>query len=340
MSRISRPVLRLAALAAAAVWPALALAQDATAPKLSLPIQCEPGKSCFIQSYVDIDMGNEWRDFACGSATYDGHKGTDFRVLSSAAAANHVPVLASADGIVKGVRDGMEDVLIDELTKGMVADRECGNGMVLDHGNGWETQYCHMLNGSVKVKQGDNVKRGQHLGDVGNSGLAQFPHVHLEVRKDGKPVDPFSGRNQDNACSLEKKGDGGLWTEDAAKAFPYANGEVIGALFASRPIDSKVLEENHEAEPPKPGAPEMFFIARIANIKKDDHIKIALEGPTGFKFEKVFKPLNRNRALHLEGDVMRTGRGGPLPRGTYKGRADLIRAGAVISTREGMWEIK
>lgn len=314
------------------------MAQDATAPKLSLPIACDPGKTCFIQSYVDVDAGPEWRDFTCGSATYDGHKGTDFRVLSSAAAQKHVPVLAAADGTVKGRRDGMDDMLIDELTKGTVADRECGNGVVIDHGNGWETQYCHMLKGSVGVKAGDQVARGQQLGFVGNSGLAQFAHVHLEVRKDGKPVEPFTGKSQSEACALDRAGDHGLWTEEAAKAFPYANGVVIGANFAARPLDNKQLEANDVPEPPGPAAPEMFFIARVANIRTGDRVKITLNGPGGFTHVVDGKPLNRNRAIHLEFGSIKTGRGSPMPPGTYTGKAELIRGDAVISAREGVLE--
>ena len=332
-------ILRLFALAFAG-WPALAAAADSTPPKLSLPIRCEPGKTCFIQSYVDIDTGPEWRDFACGSATYEGHKGTDFRVLSSAAAAQHVAVLASADGMVKGQRDGMDDILIDELTKGMVAARECGNGVVIDHGAGWETQYCHMLKGSVRVKAGDKVTRGQPLGDVGNSGLAQFAHVHLEVRKDGKPVEPFSGRSQDAACSLDAKGNGGLWTDDAAKAFPYANGQLIGVSFAARAPSKADLEINHEPAPPRAGASEIYFVARIANIRIGDRVKMTLTGPGGFKFQNESKPLDRNRPIHLEFATAKTNSGGPLPPGTFVGKAELIRGGAVLGTRDGEFEYK
>ena len=74
-----------------------------------------------------------------------------------------------------------------ELLKG----RECGNGVVLRHKGGWETQYCHLKQGSVLVKSGQEVWAGQELGFVGQSGKAAFPHVHLSVRKDGKVVDPF-----------------------------------------------------------------------------------------------------------------------------------------------------
>ncbi len=123
-----------------------------TRPVLSLPLACQPHKTCFIQTYVDIDPGKGVKDYMCGSATYDQHSGVDFRLLSAAAATKTpFPVLASADGTVKGVRDGVEDVLFKKEKPQDVAGRECGNGVILDHGDGWETQYCHMRKGSVGV---------------------------------------------------------------------------------------------------------------------------------------------------------------------------------------------
>ncbi|MGQ0671651.1 MAG: M23 family metallopeptidase [Hyphomicrobium sp.] len=310
------------------------LAADPAAPQLSLPIVCEPGKTCFIQSYVDTDPGPQAVDFTCGSATYEGHKGTDFRVLSSASAAKGVAVVAAAEGTVKGVRDGMDDALIDESRVALVKNRECGNGVVLDHGGGWETQYCHMRKGSVMVKSGDKIARGQKLGEVGNSGLAEFAHVHLEVRKDGTPIEPFSGRTQSAACSRDLPGNGGLWTAEAAKAFPYANGEIIGSLFSSRPLSSRDLETNDAEPPPGRGASQIYFIARIANIRLGDRVRLVLNGPGGFKQESDGKPLDRNRAMHLEFAYAKTGKGGPLPAGTYKGKVELLRGTSVISSRE------
>ena len=49
---------------------------------LSLPVDCEIGKTCFVQNYVDHDPGPGKQDFQCRAMTYDGHEGTDFRVLS------------------------------------------------------------------------------------------------------------------------------------------------------------------------------------------------------------------------------------------------------------------
>ena len=147
--------------------PAALANEGAQGPRFALPIDCVPGASCFVQNYVDHDPSPAWRDYACGARTYDGHDGTDFRVPSMAAVRAGVAVLAAADGVVAGVRDGMPDVSIRETGKEAVKDRECGNGLVLRHADGWETQYCHLAQGSVAVRRGQTVRAGERLGLVG-----------------------------------------------------------------------------------------------------------------------------------------------------------------------------
>jgi biotin carboxyl carrier protein len=64
-----------------------------------------------------------------------------------------------------------------------------GNMVVLDHGYGLETRYAHMSRWAVHV--GQNVKRGDVLGYVGSTGLSTGPHLHYEVLRDGRAVDPL-----------------------------------------------------------------------------------------------------------------------------------------------------
>jgi murein DD-endopeptidase MepM/ murein hydrolase activator NlpD len=64
-----------------------------------------------------------------------------------------------------------------------------GNTVVVDHGMGLTSAYYHMA--SLAVKAGDQVKLGQTVGVVGNTGLSTGPHLHWETRILGVPVDPW-----------------------------------------------------------------------------------------------------------------------------------------------------
>ena len=94
------------------------------------------------------------------------HEGVDI------SAARGTPVYATADGIVR------------------FAGRNGGYGNVvyLNHHYGFETRYGH-LNKFV-VRNGQIVKRGEKIGEIGSTGLSNAPHLHYEVRYNGQPVDP------------------------------------------------------------------------------------------------------------------------------------------------------
>ena len=232
------------ALWASAAVPAFAEVKMQDRPQLSLPLACEPHKTCFIQNYVDADETGGVRDYRCGSATYDTHSGTDFRLLSAEAGKAGVAVLATADGTVISKSEGVQDKLIRD-NGGKTPDvRKCGNSVIIDHGGGWETQYCHMRDGSVSVQTGQVVKRSDRLGDIGFSGAADFAHVHLTVRHDGNVVDPFNPDAAGVDCASLADGLT-LWMPDVAAAFAYRKGEVLGVGFAGAPPDFKILETDH-----------------------------------------------------------------------------------------------
>ena len=67
-------------------------------------------------------------------------------------------------------------------------DGRLGRTVVLDHSAGLETLYAHL--GSIAVAEGDRVEAGEVIGAVGSSGWVTGPHLHLEVRLDGRPADP------------------------------------------------------------------------------------------------------------------------------------------------------
>lgn len=65
----------------------------------------------------------------------------------------------------------------------------CGNMITIDHGGGMATNYCHLS--QIFVGVGQDVQRGQAIGLVGMTGDATGPHLHFEVRINGRPVDPL-----------------------------------------------------------------------------------------------------------------------------------------------------
>ncbi len=62
--------------------------------------------------------------------------------------------------------------------------------MIIDHGGGLATLYAHCS--KLAVKKDQEVQQGQTIAYVGSTGLATGPHLHFEVRRDGRPIDPMS----------------------------------------------------------------------------------------------------------------------------------------------------
>jgi murein DD-endopeptidase MepM/ murein hydrolase activator NlpD len=78
--------------------------------------------------------------------------------------------------------------------RGVVVEAGCwdyiGNLVIIDHGFGFTSRYGHLA--SFIVKTGDRVKRNQVIGYVGNTGQSSAPHLHYEVRYNGKPRNPMN----------------------------------------------------------------------------------------------------------------------------------------------------
>lgn len=306
-------------------------------PELSLPIDCQPNITCFLQSYVDIDPGPGVSDFACGRATYDGHKGTDFRLLSEAVVKDHIRVLAAAPGVLKGMRDGMPDKIARDIgskadIKSFLKGRDCGNGVVIDHGDGWETQYCHMRRGSVRLKTGAKVERGTHIGDVGFSGRADFAHIHLSVRHNGKVIDPFTGDGLTASCRRTERTAGALWRDEVLKQFPYLGSQIMIVGFAGQAVQHARLVRDHRISAPNSNSKAMVAFARIINLRAGDRVRVRGMGPDGFAVDQITEPLERGKADFsvFAGKKLRKAR---WAAGTYRGTVEVLRNGQVFASK-------
>ena len=320
---------RLMVATAAVTGAACGISTQPSPPTLELPLACEPGRSCFVQQYMDHDAGPAARDYRCGVKVYNAHSGTDFRVPTRAAQAAGVEVRAAASGQVKGVRDGMAD-RGPGVPPENIAGRECGNGLVVDHGDGWESQYCHMARGSLRVKTGDAVAAGAPLGRVGQSGDAEFPHLHLSLRQAGQPVDPFAYGAAAGACG----GGRSLWSRGAASALAYRSPEMINGGFANAPVSMDEIEADNAAgkSATATGANLVAFVRGIG-LDKGDVQSLTLTGPDGqLLAENTLAPLDRPKAQYMffVGKRLRAGR---WPAGAYTARYQVRRANAVVLNR-------
>lgn len=109
------------------------------------------------------------------------HTGTDFRADPG------TPVLAAGNGLV------------------VFTGRQGGYGNIIyvDHGGGVVTRYAHLR--KIETTKGSTVTAGQEIGEVGSTGRATGPHLHFEVRLEGRAVDPVLALS---VAELERSGTG------------------------------------------------------------------------------------------------------------------------------------
>lgn len=304
-------------------------ARAAPPVSFALPVDCEPGKTCWVAKYVDLDPSAEFKDYTCGTTLgNDGHKGTDFAVRDLEVMARGVAVLAAAPGVVVGMRDGMADRNVHKHGGAKALDgKNCGNGFRVDHGRGWFSQYCHLRKGSVSVRKGDRIVTGQKVGLVGMSGEAEFPHLHFQVTLEAKTpegkkkslvIDPFvgiAGRSGDT-CSLGKES---LWTAKALAKLTYRPTQIYNAGFAYRaPKKEEVRAGRFRATEMSVMSKALVLWTDIYGVRAGDIMQLKITGPDGkaVHVDKRTAEKDSNRLFRYAGKKRR---GDPWPAGEYTG---------------------
>jgi len=102
------------------------------------------------------------------------HDGIDFTAPSG------TKIFAAGDGTVESIK---------------LSRTGYGNVVVINHGFGYKTLYAHCK--KIPVKEGQKVTRGTVIALVGNTGLSTGPHLHFEVQKNGKKINPINFFSQD-----------------------------------------------------------------------------------------------------------------------------------------------
>ncbi len=290
---------------------------------LALPIDCRPGKDCWILRYVDHDPGPGVRDYMCGQQTGDGHKGTDIAIRDLAVMARGVDVRAAAGGVVDALRDGVPDVSVEQGGDAAIAGKECGNAIRIAHGDGWTTWYCHLRRGSLLVKQGDKVKVGQPLALVGLSGDTSFPHVHFDVRHGDQAVDPFVGVGPDRDCGPGKDP---LWRADVMAELAYQPVVLTNAGFApSAPEMADVMRGWDQQTTLARSAPALVLWLEGYWLASGDRVHFTISGPDGGSVVDHWVDLDKDWP-HWFQFVGTRRPGDAWPAGSYIGTVTLERA--------------
>ena len=138
---------------------------------------------------------------------YRAHLGTDF------AAPRGRTIYAAGDGRIEfaGTKGGY------------------GKTIIINHGNGYKTLYGHQNGFAKGIRQGQSIKKGEHIGYVGNTGLSSGPHLHLGLYKNGTAIDAMTVLTKPKVDGLEAK----------ERATFLANTKAIQKIF-----DTEVKNEN------------------------------------------------------------------------------------------------
>ena len=225
-------------------------------------------------------------------------------------------------------RDGVEDKLVKTKQEAAAISRiGCGNAVFMDNGDGYHTRYCHMRSGSIAVRSGDKVKRGQQIGLIGSSGLAQFPHVEIAVTKDRKPIDPLTGQSLDAGCLSDSAKAAPLFSKQDAALLGKGEAQMLGIGIAGDKVEYSSLVENGPPTAATAASPFHVGWAWVINLHQGDRVQVKLIGPDGAVIaDQTTEPMNAPKATYSAF----AGKRGAPPSGDYQVYAAVIRDGKPV----------
>ena len=175
------------------------------------------------RAYISQRFAIDWVQLYPDGKTYQGDPADN----KNYRAYGH-EIRAVADGTVTETKDGIPQNIPSETSRAVPITLETvgGNHVIVDIGNGLYAFYAHMQPGTLRVKVGEQVRRGQVLGLLGNSGNSTEPHLHFDIC---------------NASSML-----------GCEGMPYAFGsfEVLGKGDGWKPSDPHEAAAKHEMEIP------------------------------------------------------------------------------------------
>jgi hypothetical protein len=256
------------------------------------------------------------------------HKGTD--IAPDRTIVETLDIVAAAAGRVIGTGDGLDDTPIELRAPDRDSVR-CGNGVRIDHGGGWTTQYCHMARGSVTVSKGATADAGDKLGQIGSSGWSELPHLHFQLEVDGGPVDPFLGRGPgtDDVCVASRGQSTGMWVDAGphnASSYQPVRFRTIGLTTAPPTREQAKYGGYPDVAPPNPDA--LVAYAVLFGAPSGARITTRVEGPAGGVMFNDSRVLDRDFAEYFFFAGQKRGNRN-WPAGVYTARLTVSGEGAM-----------
>ena len=218
-----------------------------------------------ITQYTDIEPGGNIIDYNDGNLTRNNHLGLNVGPLTFEDMDNDWSVYAAANGVVVSTHDGEFDRNTNFNSSGQT------NFIVIDHGNGWSTQYSNLRSDSVGVALGQTVSAGQEIAMLGASGNADGPALEFNVLHHGRHVETLMNSST-------------FWVDPPA--YPYDQTRLIDtALFNSllyTPSANHLLEgasTNDQMADADFQEPAVY--AWIAGLQTDNVVQFRWRTPNG-----------------------------------------------------------
>ena len=305
-----------------------------TQPSLELPLNCELGKTCFIVDLYDHgrhldETGAPYlMDYTGGKRTTDDYYGTRFQIYNSTLADSGAYVRASADGVVTSVRDQLPSDPYAITVLGTRLRESAGNSVVVDHGNGWETQYSGLMQGSVSVRKGDKVKAGDNLGKIERLARPNYPAMQFVVRYKSEPVDPFVGRYDGMFTTKLKRTP--LWKENFEQiAFTRDVGLIATGFSKDVPDIERVKRSMLDSSYFRGDDDQILFWSYAFGLKKGDQVTLAIYNPKGAMVSRHEDVLPKDQERYFA-YVGRKAETYGLPQGVYRGSITVKREGETL----------
>jgi hypothetical protein len=288
---------------------------------------------------VDHEPGPGKADYSCKAQTEDKHNGTDIVLRDLGVMEEGVEVRAAAAGRVVALRNGMPDITVTEERRKQIMKQGCGNVIIIGHGGGWQTQYCHLKKDSLLVKKGDRVTAGQAIAQVGLSGITEYPHLHFMVKnRQAKNAfqyyDPFNGDAFEGGCKAEtNKGEKSLWLAPINHVGPI----VMPPLASATRITRQTLWQAQTNELPS-NTPVLYIQARGFHTLTGDTWRFTLNGPAGAaKFAHDVKQTRQRQLVGANANFRPPN--GQFQDGTWTATVTLLRNGSVMDSAQSRFEM-